>query len=72
MQNYFEVVTIASPMNADIKPRTPRIDWDNDIAARIANLGASDLEDLDNSVRKIDWQLNYTPGVESPLLISVM
>jgi len=43
MRNYFEAITIASPMHADIKPETPRIDWDNDIAARIANLGSSDL-----------------------------
>jgi hypothetical protein len=60
MQGYFEAITIASPMHADIKPDTPRIDWDNDIAARIANLGSSDLADLDNSVRKIDWKLDYT------------
>jgi len=60
MQEYFEAVTIASPMNADIKPETKRIDWDNDIAARIANLGASDLADLNSSVRKIDWKLDYT------------
>jgi len=60
MQNYFEAVTIASPMNADIKPETKRIDWDNDIAARIANLGASDLADLNSKVRNIDWKLDYT------------
>ncbi|WP_373033131.1 hypothetical protein [Sulfurovum sp.] len=60
MQNYFEAVTIASPMKADIKPETERIDWDNDIAARIANLGASDLADLNSKVRNIDWKLDYT------------
>jgi len=35
MQNYFEAVSIASPMSADIKDGTTRIDWDNDLSPEL-------------------------------------
>ena len=55
MKPYFEAISIASPMSADIKENTPRIDWDNDLVARIATYGTSDNTDINNSVRKIQW-----------------
>lgn len=39
MQEYFEAVSIASPMTQDIKSGTKRIDWDNDPVPRIASSG---------------------------------
>lgn len=60
MQESFEAVSVASPMEADIKPNTQRIDWDNDIVPRIATGGFSSSNHLQNSVRKIDWLLDYT------------
>ncbi|WP_373033129.1 hypothetical protein [Sulfurovum sp.] len=60
MQPYFEAVSVASPMNADIKSDTPRIDWNNDLVSRLATNGFSSLDHLKNSVRNIDWKLDYT------------
>ena len=55
MRPYFQAISIASPMSADIKEDTPRIDWDNDLVARIATYGGSDTTDINSSVRKIQW-----------------
>ena len=54
MGNYFEAVSVASPMLADIKNDTPRIDWDNDIVSAIA-VGISDGY-VKNPIRKIGWK----------------
>jgi len=56
MQEYFEAISIASPMTADIKPGTPRIDWDNDLVPRIATFGFSDSDDIGSEVRKVSWE----------------
>ncbi len=55
MGNYFEAVSVASPMFSDIKDNTPRIDWDNDIVSAIA-LGAGGGS-VDNPVRYLRWSL---------------
>jgi len=55
MQNYFEAISVASPAFYDIKPGTKRIDWDNDLVARLANLGFSDTYDFNNNVRSVSW-----------------
>lgn len=54
MGNYFEAVSVASPMLADIKSDTPRIDWDNDFVSAIA-VGISDGY-VKNPIRKIGWK----------------
>ena len=51
MRDYFEAISVASPMSADIKAGTPRIDWDNDFVPRIASLGAP--TGYSNNVRDI-------------------
>ena len=56
MRYYFQAVSIASPMTEDISLTTPRIDWDNDLVARIATLGSSDSTDIGNNVRKVYWK----------------
>lgn len=62
MQPYFEAISVASPMSADIKSvNTPRIDWNNDLVSRIATNGLSSTNHTDSSVRKIDWVLDYKP-----------
>lgn len=53
MQDYFEAVSVASPMSADIKYGTARIDWDNDIVPRIATVGASLPWMMPSSVRNV-------------------
>ena len=40
MQDYFEAVSVASPMNDPIKDGTPRIDWDNDPVAHVSSAGS--------------------------------
>ena len=71
MQKSFEAVSIASPMTADIKEETVRIDWDNDLVARIANFGFSDGGDITSKIRKVTWQdldfdaLNHAEGEEA-------
>ena len=52
MKNYWEAISIATPMNCDIKQGTPRINWDNDLVSYLAfgNTGW-----VDNPVRKIGW-----------------
>ena len=61
MSNYFEAISIASPMQADIKTGTPPIDWDNDIVSRIRTLGESVGGAIPNKVRKVDWILQDSP-----------
>jgi len=55
MQDYFEAVSIASPMTQDIKTGTPRIDWDNDLMPRMASLGLTKSWMIPNDVRAILW-----------------
>jgi hypothetical protein len=55
MQEYFEAVSIASPMTQDIKTGTTRIDWDNDPVPRIASLGLRKSWMIPNDVRTILW-----------------
>lgn len=52
MQDYFEVISVASPRHEDIKNGTPRINWDNDLVAYLALLNSGWV---DNPVRKIGW-----------------
>ena len=52
MHKYWEAVSIATPMNSDIKSGTPRINWDNDLVSYLA-FGNSGW--LDNPVRQIGW-----------------
>ena len=42
-KNNFEAVSVASPMSADVKYGTTRIDWDNDIVPRIVKLESKAL-----------------------------
>jgi hypothetical protein len=64
MRDYFEAISVASPMNADIKTGTPRIDWDNDFVPRIASLGAS--TGYSNNVRDIEWESNDSFSAGKP------
>jgi sugar lactone lactonase YvrE len=57
MQDYFEAISIASPAYYDIEENTPRIDWDNDLVARIANFGESDGSDIIGNVRRVTWEM---------------
>ncbi len=57
MQNYFEAVSIASPMTQDIKTGTKRIDWDNDPVPRIASSGRKRSWMDPNKVRNVSWVL---------------
>jgi len=52
MQDYMEFVSVASPRFDDIKPATPRINWDNDL---VAYLSLRNVGWVDNPVRKIAW-----------------
>ena len=54
MKNYWEVVSVASPMHSDIKDNTPRINWDNDL---VASLALVDEGYIDNPVRKVGWRV---------------
>lgn len=69
MGNYFEAVSVASPMIADIKSDTPRIDWDNDIVSAIAlGIGGGSV---DNPVRYLKWdalrpEIGLTPREKRP------
>ena len=66
MQKYFEAISIASPMRADIKQGTLRIDWDNDTVPHIYTSGDNNSNDTYNKVRKISWvQLDGTPNDDS-------
>jgi hypothetical protein len=64
MRDYFEAISVASPMSADIKAGTPRIDWDNDFVPRIASLGGS--TGYSNNVRDIEWESNDSFGAGKP------
>ena len=66
MQPYFEAVSVASPMSADIKYGTSRIDWDNDIVPRIATLGAVLPKMASCKVRNVEWESNNPFGVGKP------
>jgi len=66
MQNYFSAVSIASPMSADIKYGTTRVDWDNDIVPRIATLGNSLPWMTRSDARKVNWTSNNAFGVGKP------
>ncbi len=52
MKDYWEAISIATPMNSDIKQGTPRINWDNDLVPYLA-FGNSGW--IDNPVRNIAW-----------------
>ena len=52
MKDYFEAVSVATPMNSDIKGGTPRVNWDNDLVSYLA-FGNSGW--VENPVRKIGW-----------------
>jgi len=54
MKDYWEAVSVASPMNSDIKDNTPRINWDNDL---VASLALVDEGYIDNPVRKVGWRV---------------
>ena len=58
MQKSFEAVSIASPMSADIKYGTSRIDWDNDPVPRISTFGAELPNMISNDVRVVNWKSN--------------
>ncbi|MDF1883667.1 hypothetical protein JHD49_06920 [Sulfurimonas sp. SAG-AH-194-C21] len=62
MQKDFEAISIASPMKADIKAGTDRVDFDNDLVPRIARLGASSPNDIKNNVRVVNWFGQYNPS----------
>ncbi len=67
MQNYFEAISVASPMSANIKPHTPGIDWDNDVVPRIATLGAELSSMTSCDVRKVEWEFyDGEPRVKRP------
>lgn len=55
MKEEFNAISIASPMSADIKKDTPRIDWDNDLVPRIATLGGSPHGSIENKIRSVKW-----------------
>ena len=58
MKDYFEAVSIASPMSEDIKLGTTRIDWDNDIVPRIATFGQKFPAMLPTKVRNVTFSSN--------------
>ncbi|MBU1217103.1 hypothetical protein KJ870_10405, partial [bacterium] len=66
MQKDFEAVSVASPMSADIKYGTTRIDWDNDIVPRIATAGGSLPWMTLNNVRRVNWESNNVFGTGKP------
>ena len=53
MQDYLEVVSIASPAMFSIRDNTPLISWDNDLVAWLGIVNSSMVE---NPIRKIDWE----------------
>ncbi len=55
-----KAISVASPMSADIQKNTPRIDWDNDLVARIASFGFS-VNDIESKVRSVMWEDIYEP-----------
>ena len=68
MQQYMGAVSIASPAYYDIMPGTERIDWDNDLVARLANAGSdfeSDASDITCDARHVSWDDRH-PGVTTP------
>ncbi len=67
MQKSFEAVSIASPMSADIKYGTSRIDWDNDPVPRISTLGAELPNMLSNDVRVVNWESSNVLGTGKPI-----
>ena len=58
MQDYFEAVSVASPMSSPVKDGTPRIDWDNDPVAHVSSIGSR----TSNPVRKVEWKREYDPS----------
>ena len=66
MQNYFNAVSIASPMSEDIKYGTTRVDWDNDPVPRIATLGNSLPWMIPNDIRRVSWTSSNPFGVGKP------
>ena len=66
MQDYFEAVSVASPMSADIKYGTTRIDWDNDIVPRIATLGGALPDMIHSNARNVSWESNNVFGSGQP------
>lgn len=65
MQNYWEVVSVASPAMFPIKNVfTPSISWDNDV---VAWLGIFNLEMVNNPIRNIAWVRTMNTGVEKPI-----
>ncbi|MBL0722004.1 MAG: DUF1566 domain-containing protein, partial [Sulfurovum sp.] len=56
MQEYFKVVSIASPQMTRIKDDTPLVSWDNDVVAR---LGIYNSEVVYSPIRKIYWEDLY-------------
>ncbi len=60
LQEYFGVVSVASPMNADISEDTERITWDNDPVGRwVAHMGSPTADEVPDPIRRIDWK--YEP-----------
>ena len=60
MQQYFGVVSVASPMKNDISSDTKRITWDNDPVGRwIAHMGTPTPEEVHNPIRRVEWE--YEP-----------
>jgi len=60
LQEYFGVVSVASPMNADISKDTERITWDNDPVGRwVAHMGSPTADEVPDPIRRIDWK--YEP-----------
>jgi hypothetical protein len=62
----FEAVSVASPMSADIKYGTTRIDWDNDIVPRIATAGGSLPDMTSSNARNVSWKSNNVFGTGKP------
>ena len=57
MQQYFGVVSVASPMQNNISDDFKPITWDNDIVGRwVAHLGTPSSDEIPNPIRRIEWE----------------